>query len=50
MTVNIINRSKNVLPTYETEGSAGMDLRADMETPITLHSLDRCLDSNWHIY
>lgn len=43
MTVNIINRSKNALPTYETSGSAGMDLRADMDTPITLHSLERCM-------
>lgn len=43
MTVNIINRSKNALPTYETAGSAGMDLRADMDTPITLHSLERCM-------
>ena len=43
MTVNIINRSKNALPTYETAGSAGMDLRADIDTPITLHSLERCM-------
>lgn len=43
MTVNIINRSKNALPTYETSGSAGMDLRANMDTPITLHSLERCM-------
>ena len=43
MTVNIINRSTNPLPNYETEGSAGMDLRAEIETPFTLHPLDRCL-------
>jgi dUTP pyrophosphatase len=43
MTVNIINRSENVLPTYETHGSAGMDLRANMDAPITLKPLDRCL-------
>jgi dUTP pyrophosphatase len=43
MTVNIINHSKNALPTYETSGSAGMDLRANMDTPITLHSLERCM-------
>ena len=43
MTVNIINRSKNALPNYETEGSAGMDLRAEIETPITLHPLERAM-------
>ncbi len=43
MTVNIINLSKNALPNYETEGSAGMDLRADIEEPITLGSLERSL-------
>ena len=43
MTVNIINRSNNPLPDYETEGSAGMDLRAEIENPVTLHPLDRCL-------
>jgi dUTP pyrophosphatase len=43
MTVNIINRSKNALPNYETEGSAGMDLRADIDEPITLGSLERSL-------
>ncbi len=43
MTVNIINRSKNALPTYETEGSAGMDLRANIDAPITLGSLERSL-------
>jgi len=34
MKVNIINRSVNALPKYETTGSAGMDLRANMEAPI----------------
>ncbi|MBL7815182.1 MAG: dUTP diphosphatase [Saprospiraceae bacterium] len=43
MTVNIINRSKNPLPTYETDGSAGMDLRADIDSAITLGSLERTL-------
>ena len=41
MTVNIINRSKNRLPNYETEGSAGMDLRANIDAPITLSPLER---------
>ncbi len=43
MTVNIINLSKNALPNYETEGSAGMDLRADITEPITLGPLERNL-------
>jgi dUTP pyrophosphatase len=43
MQVNIINKSTNALPEYETEGSAGMDLRANLEAPITLQSLERKL-------
>ncbi len=43
MIVRIINKSKNVLPKYETEGSAGMDLRANMDEPVTLQSLERTL-------
>ena len=31
------------LPKYETEGSAGMDVRANIEEPITLKSLERIL-------
>ncbi len=43
MTVKIINRSANPLPQYETAGSAGMDLRANLENPITLRPLERAL-------
>lgn len=43
MTVKIINQSTNDLPQYETVGSAGMDLRANLEAPITLQSLERKL-------
>jgi len=43
MIVRIINKSKNNLPRYETEGSAGMDLRANIEETITLKSLERIL-------
>ena len=43
MKVKIINRSVNKLPQYETTGSAGMDLRANMDTPIELGSLERTL-------
>ena len=43
MTVKIINKSKNALPNYETEGSAGMDLRADITEPVTLKPLERAM-------
>lgn len=43
MQVKIINRSKHELPKYETEQSAGMDLRANLDAPITLKPLERCL-------
>lgn len=43
MKIKIINRSPNPLPKYETEGSAGMDLRANIEVPVTLLPLERSL-------
>lgn len=43
MTIRIINRSPNPLPKYETGGSAGMDLRANLENPLTLEPLERAL-------
>ena len=43
MRVKIINRSNNLLPEYATTYSAGMDLRANLEEPITLKSLERAL-------
>ncbi len=43
MIVKIINKSKNDLPAYETEGSAGMDLRADIHDSITLRPLERTM-------
>ncbi|MBA4168033.1 MAG: dUTP diphosphatase, partial [Chitinophagaceae bacterium] len=41
--VRIINQSTNPLPEYATEGSAGMDLRANLEFPVTLQPLERML-------
>lgn len=41
--VRIINRSSNPLPEYATEGSAGVDLRANLPEPITLRPLERLL-------
>ena len=43
MKVQIVNKSGQQLPTYATELSAGMDLRADLESPITLGPLERAL-------
>jgi dUTP pyrophosphatase len=41
--VKIINHSPNPLPEYATSGSSGMDIRANLEHPITLQSLERVL-------
>jgi len=39
--LKIINTSNNPLPHYATEGAAGMDVRAFLQEPITLRSLER---------
>lgn len=41
--VKIVNRSRHALPAYATVGAAGMDLRAQLEAPITLVPLGRVL-------
>jgi dUTP pyrophosphatase len=43
MKVKIKNLSGNSLPAYETSNSAGMDLRANNDRPVTLKPLERCL-------
>lgn len=43
MKVKIVNHSNHSLPEYKTPGSVGMDLRAHLEEPITLGSLERKL-------
>lgn len=43
MKVKIKNISGNSLPAYETEYSAGMDLRANIDHPVTLKPLERSL-------
>ena len=42
MNVRIISKS-GILPAYETEGSAGMDLRAYLDAPVTLAPMERAL-------
>src|SRR6185312_4097748 len=41
ITVKIINHSPHPLPAYATEGSAGMDLRANLIAPLELKPLER---------
>lgn len=43
MTIQIINRSQHALPAYESTASAGMDLRANLEAPVTLGPLERAV-------
>lgn len=43
MKVKIVNRSKHSLPSYSTEFSAGMDIRANLDAPVTLKPLERKL-------
>ena len=43
MKVQVINKSKHQLPQYATGQSAGMDIRANLDEPIVLKPLQRCL-------
>lgn len=39
--IKIINQSDNSIPHYATPGSAGMDIRANLQQPLTLQPLQR---------
>ena len=41
--IKVVNRGHQQLPVYATPQSAGMDLRANLDAPITLHPLERRL-------
>lgn len=41
--IRIVNVSQNELPSYATNGSAGMDLRANISTPLLLAAMERKL-------
>ena len=41
--IHLVNLSPNALPEYATPGSAGMDIRAYLEKPVTLQPLERAL-------
>ncbi|MCF6213837.1 MAG: dUTP diphosphatase [Flavobacteriaceae bacterium] len=43
MKVRIINKSKHRLPKYETQSSAGMDIRANIDDAIVLKPLERAI-------
>ena len=43
MKIKIINRSGNPLPEYQTVSAAGMDLRAEIDTPVRLGPLERAV-------
>ncbi len=41
--IKVVNRGHQPLPTYATPQSAGMDLRANLSEPVTLHPMERRL-------
>lgn len=41
--VKIVNQSSNPLPEYATSGSAGLDIRANLDAPVTLQPMERTL-------
>ena len=41
--IQVVNRGHQQLPAYATPQSAGMDLRANLSEPITLHPMERRL-------
>lgn len=43
MKIKVINKSKHALPEYETPHAAGLDLRANLDEPVRLESLERAL-------
>lgn len=43
MKIRIVNKSKHELPQYATPLSAGLDLRANIDAPVILRPMERCL-------
>jgi len=43
MEIKMINKSNHELPSYETEGAAGFDLRANVDEPIVINPFERKL-------
>ena len=49
MKIKVINKSKHDLPKYQTAQSAGMDLYANIEAPVTLQSLEEELSQQGYL-
>ena len=43
MKVKIVNKSRFALPEYQTPLSAGLDIRANLDEPVTLQPLERAM-------
>ncbi|MGL4992752.1 MAG: dUTP diphosphatase [Bacteroidales bacterium] len=43
MKLNVINRSKHMLPSYATDSSAGLDIRANLDKAVVIKPLERVL-------
>lgn len=43
MNVPVTNTGSQKLPHYETKGSAGLDIRANLDAPVTLQPMERAL-------
>ena len=43
MEIKVVNKGHQPLPAYATPQSAGMDLRANLDAPVTLHPMERRL-------
>ena len=41
--IKIVNKSSNALPGYATTGSSGMDIRAHLDEPVVINSMERVL-------
>jgi dUTP pyrophosphatase len=41
--VQIVNKSHHPLPSYATAGSSGMDISANLTSPMQLHPMERVL-------
>lgn len=50
MKIKVFNSSNNPLPIQETDGSAGVDLRANIAEPVSILPLERaCIKTGLHI-
>lgn len=50
MKINIVNKSNNPLPKYETSGASGLDLKAFISSDIIMKPLERKLYLQVYIF